>query len=69
MIYTTYQKNVAKTEPEHLHYDIRYLLVSMDDNFIVSDESYDLKWIEIDKIYKIKDLANIGKKITSLLAI
>lgn len=38
-----------KGVPEHYHYDVRFLLqVVKDDNFIVSDESHDLKWISKD---------------------
>lgn len=31
-------------EPEHLHYDIRYLLQAEHENFVISDESDDLGW-------------------------
>ena len=39
-----------KNEPGHFHYDIRYLLLSKDENIIISDESLDLKWIQINEI-------------------
>ena len=43
-------------EPEHYHYDIRYALrtVSRED-YIVSDESHDLAWIEISKLHELTD--------------
>ena len=33
-----------KNEPEHYHYDIRYLLQVPHENFIISDESDELAW-------------------------
>lgn len=43
------QKN-GKTEPEHIHYDIRYLLVADgSDTVQVSDESNDVKWVPLEK--------------------
>ena len=38
-------------EPEHFHYDVRFLLRSTrSDVFIVSDESLDLAWVRIDEV-------------------
>ncbi|WGL58507.1 NUDIX hydrolase [Pigmentibacter sp. JX0631] len=39
-----------KNEPGHFHYDIRYLLFSKDENITISEESLDLKWIQINEI-------------------
>lgn len=33
-----------KGEPEHYHYDIRYLLQAQHENFVISDESEALAW-------------------------
>lgn len=43
-----------KKEPEHLHYDIRFLFVA-DKNarLIVSNESKDLMWVPLDKIEEV----------------
>jgi 8-oxo-dGTP pyrophosphatase MutT (NUDIX family) len=39
-----------KNEPEHYHYDIRFLLkVVGNQDFVVSDESHNLMWIDKDK--------------------
>lgn len=36
-----------KGEPEHLHYDVRYVLrVNGCTEYIVSDESHDLRWVK-----------------------
>ncbi|MFD2256383.1 NUDIX hydrolase [Luteolibacter algae] len=38
-----------KNEPEHLHYDVRYVLRPTGSlKFIVSEESHDLSWVDID---------------------
>lgn len=37
-------------EPEHYHYDVRYLLQADDDEFTVSDESHDLRWVSTEEI-------------------
>lgn len=40
-----------KNEKEHYHYDIRYVFyVDMDEEFTVTDESHDLKWVELGKV-------------------
>jgi 8-oxo-dGTP pyrophosphatase MutT (NUDIX family) len=37
-----------KTEPDHWHYDIRFMIeADPAEPFVVSDESHDLAWIEI----------------------
>lgn len=38
-------------EPEHFHYDARFLLqVTSTDNFAISEESHALEWVEISRI-------------------
>ena len=34
-----------KSEPAHFHYDCRFLLQAASEDYVVSDESHDLKWI------------------------
>lgn len=41
--------NHRKGEPDHLHYDIRYVFVARDEAFKISDESLNLKWCGIDE--------------------
>lgn len=38
------------TEPEHFHYDVRFVLRAAHTDHIVSDESHDLAWVPISKI-------------------
>ena len=37
-------------EPEHLHYDVRYLLRANHERFVVSDESIALGWFTLEEI-------------------
>lgn len=37
--------NTTKGEPEHKHYDIRFLLQAPSENYVVSAESHSLKWV------------------------
>ncbi|MGB6222092.1 NUDIX hydrolase [Haloferula sp.] len=40
-----------KGEPEHLHFDVRYLLrPTGNTEYIVSPESHDLRWVELDEV-------------------
>ena len=37
-------------EPEHLHYDVRYVILAGHSEHVVSDESHDLSWVPIEAI-------------------
>ncbi|MBK1826826.1 NUDIX hydrolase [Haloferula rosea] len=40
-----------KGEPEHLHYDVRYLLRPLGSTvYTVSEESHDLRWVDVDEV-------------------
>lgn len=39
-----------KNEPAHYHYDVRYLLKTESEDFQISEESLDLKWIDINEV-------------------
>jgi 8-oxo-dGTP pyrophosphatase MutT (NUDIX family) len=40
-----------KSDPEHLHYDVRYVLrATGNTDYIVSDESHDLRWVTLDEV-------------------
>jgi 8-oxo-dGTP pyrophosphatase MutT (NUDIX family) len=42
-----------KDFPQHDHYDLRYLIIaSMEEPFIVTEESHDLRWVSIHEIGK-----------------
>lgn len=50
----TIPENLEKKEPEHYHYDIRFLFVVNDNtNFKISDESTDIKWLSIEQAKKL----------------
>jgi 8-oxo-dGTP pyrophosphatase MutT (NUDIX family) len=39
-----------KGEPEHYHYDCRFLLQAGNESYTVSEESHDLSWIPLDQM-------------------
>jgi len=40
-----------KNEPEHWHYDVRYLLRPIGStDYTVSEESHDLRWVDVDGV-------------------
>ena len=43
-------------DPEHFHYDIRYAMHAKEsEDYVVSKESHDLSWIDIEKLSDITD--------------
>ncbi len=60
--------NVSKNEPNHLHYDIRYLLQAKNKNFLVSDESNDLRWFSFEDVKSLEndDMIKMINKIPDL---
>ena len=45
-----------KNEPEHWHYDLRFMVEAHpDEPFVVSDESHDLAWIKIARMADAND--------------
>ena len=45
--------NAKRSEPEHLHYDINFLFIVDAHNYVISNESLDIKWVTIDKVLKL----------------
>ena len=39
-----------KDEPEHFHYDVRFLFQAQSDDFQVTDESFALQWVGVDDV-------------------
>lgn len=46
-------------EPEHLHYDARYLFLAADKSVKVSDESHALAWVAIDELESFTDAFSV----------
>lgn len=44
------RKNERGNEPEHLHYDVRYLIMAEDTNVVISEESLGAQWMSISEI-------------------
>lgn len=58
-----------KNEPEHYHYDCRFLLQSAgSDTFVVSDESHDLAWVPMEDIQRFTTEESILRMITKVPA-
>ena len=43
-------KNERKNEPEHYHYEIRYVLVAPTTDYSISNESNALKWFSVEEM-------------------
>lgn len=43
-------ENTKKAEPQHLHFDIRFLLEARSENLTISDESTDIQWVPLQRI-------------------
>tara|TARA_Y100000992_G_scaffold11134_1_gene6774 strand:+ start:82 stop:624 length:543 start_codon:yes stop_codon:yes gene_type:complete len=52
-------------EPEHLHYDVRFLLEAdpNEQNIIISEESYDVKWIQLDDVFNHNSEESISRMV------
>ena len=43
-------------DPEHFHYDVRFLLRDTGEGvFVVSEESHDLAWVSLDELERFSD--------------
>ena len=41
---------VERSEPQHLHYDVRYLIIASDQRVTISEESLDAKWMSLEEL-------------------
>lgn len=46
-------------DPEHFHFDLRYLFIANTEDFNISNESIDLKWFTFDEAINIADSKNL----------
>jgi len=46
-------ENKSKNEPAHYHYDIRFLFITNNKKFQISDESTDIKWVTVQEARKL----------------
>jgi len=63
--------HAARNEPEHLHFDVRFLLIAADRDFTISDESNDLRWFDLDEAARVAgddSLRRMIRKYRSALA-
>nr|WP_226895715.1 NUDIX hydrolase [Luteolibacter marinus] len=53
-----------KGDPEHLHFDVRYLLrATGSTDYVVSDESHDLQWVPMDGVAALTDEASMMRMV------
>ena len=52
-------------EPEHLHYDVRFLLEAdpNEQDIIISEESHDVKWIHLDDVLEYNSEESISRMV------
>ncbi len=55
--------SAQKAEPAHLHYDVRYIFRLQDDNdqFIISDESTNMRWCTYDEAINLTGPGSIAR--------
>ena len=57
-------------EPEHLHFDVRYLLVAdPTDPVVVSDESHDVKWIPAIELERYSEEVALERAVEKALSV
>ena len=57
-----------KTEPEHAHYDMRFVLIaSRPEAISISHESHELRWFSIDEAFRVTDERSMHRQFEKLL--
>jgi len=56
--------------PEHMHYDVRFLMVAQNiDRIVCSDESNDLQWFDLSEAKKLTDEVSMTRQFSKLAAL
>ena len=59
-----------KQEPEHFHYDVRFLFQARrGDSLIISDESHDLRWFSIQDLRDLSRDESIDRMVDKMVAL
>lgn len=54
----------SQKHSEHLHFDIRFLFeADSDEPLLVSNESFDLSWVELNKVYELNPDESISRMV------
>ena len=51
----------------HYHYDCRFLFRAVDDDYVVSDESHDLRWVPLDDMGSVTTEPSITRMVDKTL--
>ena len=63
----TIPENTKKNEPEHKHYDVRFLLKAPTEKFNISEESNALKWVSAQELYTMGERKEISTSMLRML--
>lgn len=63
----TIPENPKKNEPEHKHYDIRFLLRAPTEEFTMSDESNSLKWVTFQELSAMAERKEISPSMERMM--
>jgi 8-oxo-dGTP pyrophosphatase MutT (NUDIX family) len=55
--------HLGRNEPEHLHFDVRFLLVAPSRDIAMSAESIDLRWFDLDEAAAVASDDSLGRMI------
>ena len=59
-----------KQEPEHVHYDVRFLFQARrGDNLTISDESHDLRWFSISELQDLPHDDSIDRMVEKMITL
>ncbi len=56
----------AKNEPEHLHFDVRFLFHAHDGELVISKESNDLRWFTLDEALAVASDDSLARMVRKL---
>ena len=57
------------SEKAHYHYDCRFVFQAVDDDYVVSDESHDLSWVELASMQTVTEEESILRMVRKTMAI
>lgn len=53
-------------EPEHQHFDVRFLIIAQDESLIISDESDDLRWFDLEEAKQVASEGSMLRQFAKL---
>lgn len=56
----------SSKDDEHIHYDIRYIVIALDEKYSVSEESHDLRWFTLEEARQITPEESMHRQFAKL---